>query len=578
VVRLRSPRRRSRHGLWLALVGLAFAAAAAAGGVVAWPHLAPFLEPPAGPDPGPGAGTGGKAGGGGLPGAAGAFPRRALVVSINNYLYANPVNYGMTMAGARNVHTLLDRLTTGLRIPRDQIAELSDAAPRGEARLPIDPVIRETVTDFLGTARAQDRVVLLLVGHVVENGDEMFLVPLDGDPEARETLIPFKWLYDSLAACKARQKVLVLDTCRLNPARGEERPGSGKMSAKLDALLKAPPEGVQVWTACVADQYSYEFEDAETFNGLFLDELYATLERGLDNAIQKPTDPLPLERLAEEVNRSMKARLEPLGKVQTSRVSGSEPAEGAAYDPAEPAPPRPKVAPLPGRPGVSLETVKGILKGISFPPLKVSKEQSALPAEALPPFPKEVLEPYLVEGAATPLREEVEKARALMSDLAQKPVLKDGYRAPGGDETRFKGEVKKDQMEVAQVILDLKEELEALQAAGKKHRKKESKRWQANYDYVLARLEAQIAYLDEYDALLGQMRKELPPRDPKQHNGWRLASLRELPRSDSDAKKLAGEANKLLDKIGKDYPNTPWAVLAKRDKYSALGLEWQPTK
>ncbi|HEY1862017.1 MAG TPA: hypothetical protein VGG61_16775, partial [Gemmataceae bacterium] len=54
------------------------------------------------------------------------FPRRALVISVNNYLYANPVNYGIP---GHSVHTLVDKLSTGLRIPKDQIAELSDAAP-----------------------------------------------------------------------------------------------------------------------------------------------------------------------------------------------------------------------------------------------------------------------------------------------------------------------------------------------------------------------------------------------------------------------------------------------------------------
>lgn len=52
----------------------------------------------------------------------------------------------------------------------------------------------------------------------------------------------------------------------------------------------------------------------------------------------------------------------------------------------------------------------------------------------------------------------------------------------------------------------------------------ESKRWQANYDFIRARLEAQIAYLYEYQSMLGQMRKELPARDAKLHGGWKLAA------------------------------------------------------
>jgi hypothetical protein len=107
--------------------------------------------------------------------------------------------------------------------------------------------------------------------------------------------------------------------------------------------------------------------------------------------------------------------------------------------------------------------------------------------------------------------------------------------------------------------------------------KETSKRWQANYDYVLARLEMQIAYLYEYTTMLGSMRKELPPRDPKLHGGWRLASQSTL-QGDSTGKRLAREAQKTLDKLATDHANTPWAILAKRERFTALGLDWQPIK
>ena len=39
-----------------------------------------------------------------------------------------------------------------------------------------------------------------------------------------------------------------------------------------------------------------------------------------------------------------------------------------------------------------------------------------------------------------------------------------------------------------------------------------------------ARIETEIAYLYEYESMLGRMRKELPPRDPNVHGGWKLAA------------------------------------------------------
>jgi hypothetical protein len=69
------------------------------------------------------------------PREANRFPRRALVISVHNYLYANPVAFGTPVAGGRNVTHLLDAISdTGLKIPRNQIFHLSDLAEKGRAR------------------------------------------------------------------------------------------------------------------------------------------------------------------------------------------------------------------------------------------------------------------------------------------------------------------------------------------------------------------------------------------------------------------------------------------------------------
>ena len=64
-----------------------------------------------------------------LPMPTGPFPRRALAISINDYLFANPINYGMPI-GRPQRPGALEPLPqpTGLRIPASQIGILSDAA------------------------------------------------------------------------------------------------------------------------------------------------------------------------------------------------------------------------------------------------------------------------------------------------------------------------------------------------------------------------------------------------------------------------------------------------------------------
>ena len=115
-----------------------------------------------------------------------------------------------------------------------------------------------------------------------------------------------------------------------------------------------------------------------------------------------------------------------------------------------------------------------------------------------------------------------------------------------------------------------------MKKAGEDRKKEKSKRWQANYDYVLARLQARIAYINEHNYLLGQMRKDLPPRDPKIHQGWKLASQEKLQQTGSDGRRLAADSRKLLEKLAKEHPGTPWEILAKRERLTTLGLRWQP--
>jgi hypothetical protein len=93
---------------------------------------------------------------------------------------------------------------------------------------------------------------------------------------------------------------------------------------------------------------------------------------------------------------------------------------------------------------------------------------------------------------------------------------------------------------------------------------------------MLARVQSQYAYLYEYQSMLGQMRKEYPPRDPNLHIGWKLAAKDAL-EGDPAGKKMAASAAKLYDKIAADNAGTPWEVLAKRERLTALGLEWKPS-
>jgi hypothetical protein len=565
------------------------------------------------------------------------FPRRALAICINNYLYANPVAYG---PAEHDVHELLDRLVHRLHFPESQVVELSDAArparaphpagphaeredygrprapregrgraltagskskksrseenentplPPAPARPPLKPVIQKTITEFLDSSRPQDRIFLFLIGHVVEIENDVYLVPLEGELGVKESLIPFTWLYDRLKNCPARQKVLVVDTCRLDPGRGEERPGSGPMGKKLAALLATPPPGLQVWYACSAGEYSYEMDGA----GVFLEKLIGALTGKTVGKTQHPDEPLPVSALAEMVDgQTNQEATRELQSKQTPHVAGAEPAEGAAYDAAAPLPARIDIPAPPAPEGgmARREEIRSILREIDLPPIRLARDETAaLEIEALLPFAAKRMERYRADytslkeierhGDKYPLRVAVLETVKLLNEKFNPHsaafILRDAFG--GGSSERLKKQILDEQRGPAELLAELHEALERLERVEKKRDDEESKRWQAHFDYIHAELLARIAYVHEYDLMLGKIRKdELPPLERGQ-NFYRLSSRVKL-QGPRELKDYATRATKLFTKITRQHKGTPWEILAKRELLTALGLEWQPTR
>ncbi len=541
-----------------------------------------------------------------LPTAAEHFPRRLLAVGVHQYLYANPT---AEKGFAQDIETL----RRYLRIDPDQSYVLSDSLTGADARLPLKPVIELAVERFLATSRPQDRVFVLFAGHALDVDGQPYLVPLEGELTVKETLIPLSWLYDRLATCPARQKLLVMDVCRLDSASGQERPGSGPMGPKLAAALAAPPPGVQVWSACAAGQFSYEYDYATQGHhtvqgGAFLSLMAQAFRAG--GGLPKPDDPLPLAFLESQVNGPLRELVRAREKAeQTPRLAGEEPAGGAAYDPGTPPPPRfelprPETLLAGGRadPG----EVRTIFAEVAVPPLKLPRamdrapetpQQQAARLAAMVPFRAEALKPYAADGVSArqilddpkqfPLRAAVLRTvealdrqgrlnRIRLGDKEEKADrLMEVFRGKTTDALK-KSLTTSQQNGPAKMLVELQDLQEQMEKAGAERAREPSKRWQAHYDYVLAQLLARMVYVNEYNTMLGKVkREELPPLDPKLHQGWRLAAQEKV-QSAKEVRELAEESKRLLGQVIKDHPGTPWEVLAKRARLTALGLAWQP--
>ena len=324
------------------------------------------------------------------------FPRRALLVSVNDYLFASPVTYGSPPStkppypgsSPAALAELLQRAP--FSIPAEQIVELSDATPADakSGRRPYDPlkqVIKDTMVEFLKTARGQDRIMVFFAGNTVDIDKVSYLVPMEGKKDDVNSLIPLSWVLDQLGACKAKQKVLILDVARFP----QNRPGEPEMSEDLDALLKNPPAGVQVWSSCTKGQKSHELAKG----GVFLEALCTVLSKDYPRDASLQTDPLPLALIAPQVDMKLKELLEPNKLVQDARVAGFPIDNKSTYDPDEERPVRVAIA----RPRVEggevagLAQINDILDEIKRQPA-VHKDQT-LP-KTLPIFSAKTLAEY----------------------------------------------------------------------------------------------------------------------------------------------------------------------------------------
>jgi hypothetical protein len=533
----------------------------------------------------------------------GSFPRRTLLISVHNYLYANPILNPLFTSGPRGGKTrILDRfmqvVNDQLRVPANQTFHVSDMAPKNPVP-PMKAVVEKALTDFLESSRRQDRIMVFFVGHSVELNDKPYLVPIEGEMDNADTLIPLEWVFEQMGKCQARQKVLVLDAHRFNPGQGIERPVGGPMGPKFEALVKNPPAGVQVLAACSAGQQSFETDDRPA--GVLLDSIrFAFSPPAKDSTkpvmagrIQQSGDLIPIEKITEAAGKRMAAYLEPRKMVQAAQLTGKDMDNGSAVDPKEPAAaalviPQPKTA--------NMAVVKDVLDEISVPPLKVGQSDAVVSFNALPPFSPDAMKKY--EGkseVSAELTKAIRKARVNLwalspnsapSDVAGEVsevkgklggdlnVMQSYFAAPpaGMAEVAFKNKLAANLKGVSKLITAMEEALDGLKEVDGLV-KDAPMRWQANYTFMRARIEEQLTLLEEYEGALGSMRKDFPPRDANLHSGWRLASKTKA--SDSAAKKYDKSTRKFLGELIEKHGGTPWEVLAKREKLTSLGLDWQ---
>lgn len=542
------------------------------------------------------------------------FPRRMCAICVTNYLYANPLQYGsfaqQNERDRRDFYAIANRLANGWKIPEDQRYFITDGPLKknkiDETHLPLKSVIEGSLSTFLKTSRTQDRLVILFSGHAVEKDGQAYLVPLEGELDDIATLIPLKNFYAQLEKCPAQEKLVIFDVCRFDPGRGIERPIFGKMTPALEKALHDCPASTTVLSSCSAGQFAYEYEfwqahvpglyrleySGSVFLSLFLaaDLKRAALSKG-PNGDHKPEEPLPIGRLADYLKEVVPLAIKDLEKQEQTPKLTSKPGEPVEFDPKEALPKRFELTAAPAT--AKREQVASMFREMRLPPIRalISSDAKELMLSSSFPFPEEQLKPYYDDNGPTfeqirttpekfeenfPLRVAVVKAAFAMSAMRQEyRELPEEIRVPINEQYK-KRVTQVFQKYVAARYEQLGEVRELLADAAKHVDKEKSKRWLAHFDYMHAQVRIRLAYLNEYNVALAKVKLEDLPKLEARHKGWKLATTEKMS-SPALVRRMADDGVKLLEKVAKDHPNTPWAVLAKSQRHLTLGLEWLPS-
>jgi uncharacterized caspase-like protein len=172
--------------------------------------------------------------------------------------------------------------------------------------------IRRELRGLLERCRPQDLVLVALTGHGIQfQGDaEQYFLPSDADLRDARSFLPVTELYEELAGCAARHKLLLVDACRddalyLNaPGPAGRRPAGRRQRP----VLPPPGSGVAAFFSCSADEIS--FEDDGLQRSIFLHFIIEGLKGGAAGRDRRVTLPSLQQYVTGRVSAFVRARYE----------------------------------------------------------------------------------------------------------------------------------------------------------------------------------------------------------------------------------------------------------------------------
>jgi hypothetical protein len=169
------------------------------------------------------------------------------------------------------------------------------------------------------------------------------------------------------------------------------------------------------------------------------------------------------------------------------------------------------------------------------------------------------------------------KARLVLVEAARysaiTPMENPVYRFVKRSEAEFANALSEAQKDAAKLEPKIDQLYQHL-ALGESDRQNETNlRWQAGYDLAIGRVLAVKVRTEAYNAMLAQAKTGLKFKNEK-NNTWVLAPADNISVG-SQFEKMAQKSKMYLERVVTEHPDTPWALLAKRELENPLGWEWK---
>ena len=238
------------------------------------------------------------------------------------------------------------------------------------------------------------------------------------------------------------------------------------------------------------------------------------------------------------------------------------------------------------------QLIRAIFGEIALPPMKPPRDPEKAgraddePAKlaAIVPFRAGAMTGYEADYASLrdvldkakdfPIRVAVIHAVDALDKLAKsgKGSLMDEFRGQATDDV--KKSITESQKEgPARLVLELQEALDELEKVANRRSDEKSKRWLAHYDYVTAQVKARMAYVQEYNLMLGKAKRDQcrPRPEVAQWVRWHRKTKSRAPRRSRISRASRRSCSTRLSGKTREHPGKSWRSATGSSRSASLG-------